>query len=817
MISSATRSVGARAIAWREQRRIPADFGAVLESLRFDGPGSTVLRSLPEKAWEGILGLCDREHLTLPLFRIHEHALPIAVARRIEKDLASNEERERRVLAAFAEIDTKFLSNGIESAVLKGFTQCPDFVPDLRHRLQNDLDFLCPEGSIDRAQKALAELGYESLPDMEPFPTDHLPVMIRKTGWQWRGDFFDPDIPLSVDLHFRLWDARTEGFDAPGTEAFWSRVHLRRIGGAAYNALHRGDALGYHCLHLLRHLLRSSLRVSHVFELAWFLENRAGDRGFWREWESIHSEPLRGLEGISFGLAQRWFGCRLADAAFDAIARLPVEAARWLDEYAAAPVENLFRPNKHELWLHFALLESETRAAVLRRRLLPMQLPGAVDSVYVPEAQMDLRLKLRRAMRYAAYVAERVTHHVQALPSVVGHGLLWQSRAAGLGKGFWTFIGASSLLNLGLFVFILIYNLYLLERGFREDFLGMMNGAFTAGSVAGALPAGAILQRFGSAPALRLSIAGIALASVFRSIVSGPVPLIGLAFAGGFAFSMWVVTIVPVIAQLTTERARPRGFSLFFGISIGLGVLGGFVGGRLPHWLQLAASPKQAALLVGCALVLLALWPASRLKFPAGHVRSRPKYLFTPFVRRFLLSLAGWNFAVGAFNPFFNTFFAQHLRAGMEQIGSVFSFGQIAQVAALLAAPAVLRKFGLVNGVMATQVATGVVLAAMAVSSTPWVAGVLYAGYAAFQYMSEPGVFTLLMSRVGKEEQGGASSLNFLAAFSAQAISATLAGAAFSSFGYPVVLTAIAGVAILSALVFRALLGRFEAGCSAVE
>jgi predicted MFS family arabinose efflux permease len=98
-----------------------------------------------------------------------------------------------------------------------------------------------------------------------------------------------------------------------------------------------------------------------------------------------------------------------------------------------------------------------------------------------------------------------------------------------------------------------------------------------------------------------------------------------------------------------------------------------------------------------------------------------------------------------------------------------------------------------------------------------WAAAALYAGYMAFQYMSEPGVFTLLMSRVRKEEQGGASSLNFLAAFSAQALAAALAGTALSEFGYPVVLTAIALMAISSAIVFRALLRRFETGPDPIE
>ena len=195
--------------------------------------------------------------------------------------------------------------------MLKGFTQYPDFVADLYYRVQYDVDFLCPETSVYRARETLRELGYEPLKEMGNFPTDHLPVMIRKTGWQWRNDYFDPDIPVSVDLHFRFWDPETEGFDAPGVDEFPSRMCSRRLGQLEFHALHAVDALGYHCLHLLRHLLRASLRLSHVYELAFFLETHKENEEFWRQWHEAHTDGLRRLEGISFRLAQLWFGCEL--------------------------------------------------------------------------------------------------------------------------------------------------------------------------------------------------------------------------------------------------------------------------------------------------------------------------------------------------------------------------------------------------------------------------------------------------------------------------------------------------------------------------
>ena len=803
-------------IPWREHRRIPRDFAAVLESLRLDSDGAA-LRLIDGPAWTQVLALCDREHLTLPLYRTRAEWLPKTIVEQCEERLAKNTQRVRRLQSVFAEISNKFRDHGIEYAVLKGFTQYPDFVADLYYRVQYDVDFLCPETSVYRARETLRELGYEPLKEMGNFPTDHLPVMIRKTGWQWRNDYFDPDIPVSVDLHFRFWDPETEGFDAPGVDEFPSRMCSRRLGQLEFHALHAVDALGYHCLHLLRHLLRASLRLSHVYELAFFLETHKENEEFWRQWHEAHTDGLRRLEGISFRLAQLWFGCELPPLAREEVERLPTAVQRWFAEYASAPIENLFRPNKHELWLHLALVESAAaKRKVIRRRLFPGRLPGPVDAVYVPDEQLTAAIRMRRRIRYASHLAERSAHHVRTLPSVGWHAVLWQLRSLDQSRRFWQFIAAASLFNFGVFVFVLIYNLYLLDRGYREDFIGLMNGAFTAGSVAGALPAGAILQRLGIAFAFRFCILFTALIFALRALLPGEASIIGFAFCGGSAFALWAVTIAPAIAQLTTEHTRARGFSLFFAISITIGVVGGVVGGRLPTWLSMAfpaipaAAAKQAALVAASSVTLLALWPAKRLQFSEEHRSTPLQYPLGPFVRRFLLALAGWNLAVGAFNPFFNTFFARQLNAGVEQIGLVFSAGQIAQVAAMLGAPVVLKRLGLVNGVTAAQICAGLALAALAASPTIWVAATAYAGYSAFQYMSEPGMYTLLMSRVRPEQQSGASSLNFLAAFCANAAAAMLAGAALSRFGYPAVIAAAAILAIVSALLFRTLLRGFE-------
>jgi predicted MFS family arabinose efflux permease len=106
------------------------------------------------------------------------------------------------------------------------------------------------------------------------------------------------------------------------------------------------------------------------------------------------------------------------------------------------------------------------------------------------------------------------------------------------------------------------------------------------------------------------------------------------------------------------------------------------------------------------------------------------------------------------------------------------------------------------------QYATGLALVALAMSGGPVWAAAGYAAYMMFQYMSEPGLFTLLMDGIAEDERGSASAMNFLVAFSGQAIAAAAAGHLLTRFGYPPVMTGAAIICASAALLFRVLLAK---------
>jgi predicted MFS family arabinose efflux permease len=274
------------------------------------------------------------------------------------------------------------------------------------------------------------------------------------------------------------------------------------------------------------------------------------------------------------------------------------------------------------------------------------------------------------------------------------------------------------------------------------------------------------------------------------------------------------VCISPAIAQLTTNHNRTLGFSIIFSSGIAVGVLGGQAGGHLPGWFAhlgpsvTAARSKQLGLLIACALIAMGTWPLTRLRFKAPPAREKKLYPRSPFLWRYLTVIAIWTFAVGAFSPFFNIYFSQYVKMPVKQIGTVYSASHLSQVIAMLAAPIVLRKLGMVTGLMYTQIAAAVALGCLAAVSAPSGAAAIYITYVAFLWMSEPGMLSLLMNQVAPSEQTGASAMNFLVTNVAQAIAAAAAGASFLRFGYPAVLGVTACVGLIAAFMFRILLGR---------
>jgi MFS family permease len=404
-----------------------------------------------------------------------------------------------------------------------------------------------------------------------------------------------------------------------------------------------------------------------------------------------------------------------------------------------------------------------------------------------------------------------------------GRPLAWL-REKNLSRDFWVFFTTAFFYDAGFAVYVFLFNLYLSDSGFREHVIGLVGGAMTLGSLLGTLPAGILARKFGLRRTLVFGLVAAPLMSVMRALWMGERAQIGLAFLGGLAMSTWGVCFLSSVGRLTNEKNRASAFSLIFSVSIGTSALGGVVCGYLPKWLRMAGiamrtvDTERLILLAACGVAFVGLVPALGLRVPlqsaeepSAEVRPLPQSWFrqwipSPFLVRFLPLMALWAAILSAFTPFANVYLARDLHVPLTRIGLIFSAAQVVQLCLGLLTPVVFRLLGLVNGIVATQIAAAVALASMAGVRDERAAVVFYLTFSAAQWMSSPGLYNLLMSETPDKERATAAAMTLFCNSLAGSVATAGAGILFARFGYPPVLLGIAALATAVAILFRTLI-----------
>lgn len=408
----------APAAPYLRSRGAPPYLTAIFDALRFDEPSTDGLRGLNAVDWETLLEWCDARQLTLMLPQLCGAVVPAEIRTQVERRQSRYSERFSRLKRELFEITETLKKLSIECILLKGLTHSPAFTPDPLFRAAGDIDLWIRGDDIWAAREALVGLGYASFKKAK---SRHLAPLLRPNGWKWRGDRFDPEIPVAVELHYELWSEHSEGVAAPGTDDFWGRSVLRTFDGHVLRTLCDEDLLGFAALHLLAHVLHGDLPLQRAWELANFLHQRAQDEAFWSTWLKVHPARLRNLEVVVFQLVKNWFGCALNRTAQSEAEALHSRVRSWLKRFSFSPLMCQFHPNKDELWLHLALASRSSGARIVLRRLLPFQIPGFVDEF---NDRSRLR-KLRRMFRQRDLIAERATHHLRTFLPTIAQGTRW--------------------------------------------------------------------------------------------------------------------------------------------------------------------------------------------------------------------------------------------------------------------------------------------------------------------------------------------------------------------------------------------------------
>ncbi len=287
------------------------------------------------------------------------------------------------------------------------------------------------------------------------------------------------------------------------------------------------------------------------------------------------------------------------------------------------------------------------------------------------------------------------------------------------------FLLYSLISNVGIGVFTLLYNLYLVQLGHEEDYIGRWNSVNTLVMAIVALGMGMLINRVGVWRTVSQGLVIFLVTSVFACLVTDPTLLLVFAGLSGAGTAFLFVPTMPFIVDLTRSHERHHVAALAFSLNSLSITFGSLLGGWMPRSLSLftgitaqSAEAYRYTLLVGLAFAGFALLPlllmsGERKRAIPHDEDDRPAHGAPPVsdprtVRRHMtvfIAVGGlMSLGAGALFPFYNVFLERQ-GASAGQIGLIFSAAGLMAAFVGLMSPMVAQRIGSLKAVVLVRLA----------------------------------------------------------------------------------------------------------------
>ncbi|HEY3361973.1 MAG TPA: MFS transporter, partial [Methanosarcina sp.] len=279
------------------------------------------------------------------------------------------------------------------------------------------------------------------------------------------------------------------------------------------------------------------------------------------------------------------------------------------------------------------------------------------------------------------------------------------------------FLGYVFLISLSLGIYEVIFNLYILRLGFREDFLGLMLSLVSISTGLFAIPAAMFCDRAGRKNTLLLACLLLLISFAILYTTKSALLLALFSILYGISSSLKIVTAPTFMVENSTSYERMHLFSMYYLLYTTGIMLGNLAGGTLPQVFinSLKVDPigpgaYQLSLYASLSAVLVSLLPIVFIKNRKPELTEKTDLFSNLFltlrsgtIRKLILVNGliglGWGFAL----PYFNVYFDVVLEASSKQIGFIFSLSQVVMMFTLLFVPILTESLGKVKVVTLVQ------------------------------------------------------------------------------------------------------------------
>jgi len=328
----------------------------------------------------------------------------------------------------------------------------------------------------------------------------------------------------------------------------------------------------------------------------------------------------------------------------------------------------------------------------------------------------------------------------------------------------------------------LFFNFYMLQSGYRLEFLGLVNSMPSAAGLLFGIPAGRISDRIGRKPSLMLGLGFSSLFMLAQITFRHPVIIAASAFLAGIFNTLFLISQAPLMVKLSTTGNRTMLFSLNYGLQTMSGAVGALFAGQLPGLFGIllmvqehSATAYQAVLITSILLGTTALIPLWLMKEPQG--RPAPGKTPTsiagrsPVTNGLRSSLAVMTakmtapqimigFGAAILIPYMNVFFKSRFNISDSLLGVLFSISDVLIGVGSLVAPQLsLRLGGKIHAVIVTQLSSLVFLLLCGFSPFLWLSAGGFLVRTGLMNMASPLYSAFCMEGTPEHNQGFVNSI----------------------------------------------------------
>ncbi|WP_010096459.1 MFS transporter [Ornithinibacillus scapharcae] len=381
-------------------------------------------------------------------------------------------------------------------------------------------------------------------------------------------------------------------------------------------------------------------------------------------------------------------------------------------------------------------------------------------------------------------------------------------------------IWANIFSQIGMGIFMVIYNIYIQELGLSHEVNGQVIALTSLATAIILVPAGIMSDKLGRKRVMAFGVILTALILLLRSIVEIQSLLLITGFATGIFTAFLQVSSIPWLAENSKPKQRVHLFSLHSAIMTAANVIGSLLGGTLTDFFNLFTTELSAirfTLVIGSIFYLIAFFPILKMvEVSKTKVNKADKVPLREFVTNnksgfkiiglFAVAQLLIGFGSGLVIPYLNLYFADRFEASNSIIGLIISLGQAATAVAMIIGPLVVKKVGEVRAVVYLQLSSLPFLLLTAYTENLLLASIGFLFRQALMNAGNPIQASLMMSKVDNSMKGLANSINQMVfqlgwAFMGP-VSTSIVMINGAYWGYAQVFTITAGLYLVGSLYF---------------